>query len=356
MIVFFLLCWVYWQVHKASYLSLIPWFLFIAFPFYASGKFHISAEMPHIFMLISIFLTRCYNLSIIVISDFLPRNYNNWSISRSGFQCTLLKNVSYLVHSLLQRQADFLSLPLWHLSCIGGSHVWGSFLSLSQLRSFALYHLRILGISWFSALFLEAGGFYLSSVQGMGKTRFPLFPSVVAELFLEWVRWQVVVVEHLLLIPQWSLAFIKVLESGPPRHKVGFMFVPQGQPFTTFYLGRAQSRDHLQIYPLNPQLWQTLETCTTKRRSLSSSELSLSFHSTQWKPTENNWQSCVNTHWSMATSDSKVSWQPTLSLEYLLKFFTAFMAATFLPMLCQRWSRVCVPSFHRNGASHLFRI
>ena len=39
------------------------------------------------------------------------------------------------------------------------------------------------------------------------------------------------------------------------------------------------------------------------------------------------------------------------SLEDLLKYFN--MASTFLPMLCQRWSRVCVLSFHRVGALSL---
>lgn len=159
----------------------------------------------------------------------------------------------YSVQNSLLRQVDFLSLSLWHLSRIGRFCVWGNFLSLPQRRSSALYNFRILGRRWFSVPSLEAGGSCLLSVQGTGWARFLFFPPVAGELFLEWVRWRVV--EHLLILPQGQLVFIGVLESGHPRHQVGFMFVPQGQTLTTLYIGRAESRDGpLQIYPLHPQI------------------------------------------------------------------------------------------------------
>ena len=63
--------------------------------------------------------------------------------------------------------ASVFSVPPWHLSYIGVC-VWGSFLSLPQLTSSALYNFRILGRTCFSVSSLEAGGFCLLSMQGTG--------------------------------------------------------------------------------------------------------------------------------------------------------------------------------------------
>ena len=63
--------------------------------------------------------------------------------------------------------AGVFSVPPWPLSYIGAC-VWGSFLSMPQLTSSALYNFRILGRTWFSVSSLQAGGFCLLSIQGTG--------------------------------------------------------------------------------------------------------------------------------------------------------------------------------------------
>ena len=79
--------------------------------------------------------------------------------------------------------AGVFSVPPWHLSYIGGVCVWGSFLSLPQLTSSALYSFRILDRSWFSVSSLEPGGLCLLASQGTGWACYYLVSKLCPSLY-----------------------------------------------------------------------------------------------------------------------------------------------------------------------------